>query len=43
MGETSDDKSKALGNRLFWFILFWAGGVAAVTLLAYGIRLMIMP
>ena len=26
-----------------WFLGLWAGGVATVTVLAYGIRLLILP
>ena len=29
-------------RKLGWFAIFWALGVAAVTALAYGIRLMIL-
>jgi hypothetical protein len=29
-------------RRLLWFAALWAGGVAAVTLVAYAIRAMIL-
>lgn len=28
-------------ERLLWFVLFWASGVVAVGVVAYGIRFMI--
>lgn len=30
-----------LGSRLGWFVLLWAGGVLAVALVGYGIKLML--
>jgi len=32
-----------LVRRLLWFVLLWAGGVAAVGAVAYAIRLMLAP
>lgn len=32
-----------IGKKLFWFIALWLGGVATVTVVAYAIRLMILP
>jgi len=29
--------------KIVWFVGLWAGGVATVTVLAYGIRLLILP
>jgi len=33
----------SLSRRLFWFAALWLGGVAAVSLVAWCIRLVIMP
>ena len=30
-------------SRLGWFVLIWAAGVTLLGIVAYGIRLMIMP
>jgi hypothetical protein len=32
-----------LRRRLLWFAALWLGGVGAVTLLSYGLRLWIAP
>lgn len=32
-----------LGKRLMWFVLLWAGGVAAVTAVGLVIRLFLAP
>ncbi len=32
-----------MARKLGWFVLLWLAGVAAVSVLAYGIRLMIVP
>lgn len=32
-----------MARRLMWFVLLWAGGVATVATVAYGLRLMIKP
>ena len=39
---THDDKS-SLWQRLLWFVALWLGGVGAVALMAYGLRLWIAP
>ena len=39
---TRDDKS-SLSQRLLWFVVLWLGGVGAVALVAYGLRLWIAP
>ena len=45
--DTSDGRERdAPGTtlqRLFWFGALWLGGVATVSIVAYGIRLAIMP
>ncbi len=33
----------SLPQRLLWFVALWLGGVGAVTLMAYGLRLWIAP
>jgi len=33
--------AQSLFSRITWFILIWLGSVAALTVVAYGIRLMI--
>jgi hypothetical protein len=38
-----DDKPQPLAQRLLWFVALWLGGVGAVTLMAYGLRLWIAP
>ena len=30
-------------RRVGWFVALWVGGVALLAVVAYGIRLMIMP
>jgi hypothetical protein len=32
-----------LSKRLLWFVAIWLASVLALTVVAYGIRLMIMP
>jgi hypothetical protein len=32
---------RPLWQRLLWFVALWAGGVATVTIVSYGIRLWI--
>ena len=39
----ADRGKRRLGNRILWFALLWTAGVAVVTLVAYGIRWLIMP
>jgi phage shock protein PspC (stress-responsive transcriptional regulator) len=36
-------KPRPLAQRLLWFVALWLGGVAAVTIVAYAIRLWIAP
>ncbi len=31
-----------VARRLFWFVALWAAGAGTVTLVAYGIRLMLI-
>lgn len=33
----------SLARRLLWFAALWLGGVGAVTILSYGLRLWIAP
>jgi hypothetical protein len=33
--------SRPLAQRLLWFVALWAGGVATVAIVGYGIRLWI--
>jgi len=35
------EKPRPLTQRLLWFVALWAGGVGAVTIVGYGIRLWI--
>ena len=35
------EKPRPLAQRLLWFVALWAGGVGAVTIVGYGIRLWI--
>ncbi len=37
------DKPLPLTKRLIWFVALWLGGVGAVTIVAYGLRLWIAP
>jgi hypothetical protein len=32
-----------LARRLLWFVLLWLGGVGAVTLVSFGLRLWLAP
>jgi hypothetical protein len=36
-------KPGPLAQRLLWFAALWLGGVGAVTLISYGLRLWIAP
>jgi len=36
-------KPRPLGQRLLWFAILWLGGVGAVTLISFGLRLWIAP
>lgn len=41
MSEAPQETPRPLTQRLLWFIALWAGGVATVTIVGYGIRLWI--
>jgi len=41
MAPAQPEKQRPLLQRLAWFVALWAGGVATVTILGYGIRLWI--
>jgi hypothetical protein len=34
---------RPLAQRLLWFVILWLGGVGAVGIVAYGLRLWIAP
>ena len=36
-------KLRPLGERLLWFAALWLGGVGAVGIVAFGLRLWIAP
>ena len=36
-------KPRPLAQRLLWFATLWLGGVGAVALISYGLRLWIAP
>jgi hypothetical protein len=38
-----EPKPPPLARRLLWFAALWLGGVGAVTLISYGLRLWIAP
>jgi hypothetical protein len=38
-----EQKPATLARRLLWFVALWLGGVSAVTIVAYGLRLWIAP
>ena len=39
----AEPKLRPLPQRLLWFVLLWLGGVGAVTLISFGLRLWIAP
>ena len=41
MAPTPTATQRPLWQRLLWFVGLWAGGVATVTIVGYGIRLWI--
>jgi hypothetical protein len=41
MSRAPQQTQRPLTQRLLWFIALWAGGVATVTIVGYGIRLWI--
>ncbi|MCO5130267.1 MAG: DUF2474 domain-containing protein [Xanthobacteraceae bacterium] len=43
MTRRDDDTQLPLPRRLLWFAALWLGGVGAVTIVAYGLRLWIAP
>ncbi len=38
-----EQKPGSLAQRLLWFAALWLGGVGAVTLVSYGLRLWLAP
>jgi hypothetical protein len=36
-------KPPSLAQRLLWFVALWLGGVGAVAMVAFGLRLWIAP
>ena len=36
-------KARLLARRLLWFAVLWLGGVGAVTILSFGLKLWIAP
>ncbi|MGB3865754.1 MAG: DUF2474 domain-containing protein [Xanthobacteraceae bacterium] len=43
MARRDDDTPLSLPRRLLWFAALWLGGVGAVTVVAFGLRLWIAP
>jgi hypothetical protein len=39
----SEQNPRPLAQRLLWFAALWLGGVGAVSIVAYGLRLWIVP
>jgi hypothetical protein len=39
----TEPKSRRLSQRLLWFAALWLGGVGAVTLISFCLRLWIAP
>jgi hypothetical protein len=39
----TEPNPRPLARRLLWFAALWLGGVGAVTILSYGLRLWIAP
>jgi len=39
----SGQKARPLARRLLWFALLWLGGVGAVAIVSFGLRLWIAP
>jgi hypothetical protein len=37
------EKPQPLARRLLWFVLLWLGGVGAVALVSFGLRLWLAP
>jgi hypothetical protein len=40
---TNGQNPRPLANRLLWFAVLWLGGVGAIALVSYGLRLWIGP
>jgi hypothetical protein len=40
---SAPEHPRPLAQRLLWFVALWAGGVAAVATISYGLRLWIAP
>jgi hypothetical protein len=36
-------KTPPLAQRLLWFVVLWLGGVGAVAVISYGLRLWLAP
>jgi hypothetical protein len=39
----NEQNPRPLAQRLLWFAALWLGGVGAVTVVAFGLRLWLMP
>jgi hypothetical protein len=39
----SEQKARPLARRLLWFAALWLGGVGAVAIVSFGLRLWIAP
>jgi hypothetical protein len=39
----SQPKTRPLAQRLMWFAMLWLGGVGAVAIVSFGLRLWIAP
>jgi hypothetical protein len=39
----SPPKTRSLAQRLLWFAALWLGGVGAVAIVSFGLRLWIAP
>ena len=40
---TSSPTTRPLAERLLWFAVLWLGGVGAVAIVSFGLRLWIAP
>jgi hypothetical protein len=38
-----EQKTPTLAQRLLWFVVLWLGGVGAVAIVSFGLRLWIAP
>lgn len=41
--QRDEEAPRSLPRRLAWFVALWAGGVAVIGIVAWAIRLVIMP